>query len=126
MTGFRSFEGLLPFVERSGGGIRMFQDSDLEWLTLIECLKKSGMSIKDIKKFIDWYVEGDSTIDQRLELIDQQRKSVIQKIEQLKETLAVLNYKHWYYETAQKAGTCAVHQTICSDEIPKEFHLAKE
>ena len=45
-------EGLLPFVERSEGGIRMFKDSDIEWLNIIECLKKTGMSIKEIKKFI--------------------------------------------------------------------------
>lgn len=119
-------EGLLPFVERSGGGIRMFHDSDLEWLTIIECLKKSGMAIKDIKKFIDWCIEGDCTIEQRLMLIDQQRDAVIQKIEQLNETLAVLNYKHWYYETAKEAGTCAVHQDISPDNIPEEFRTIKE
>lgn len=37
-------EGLLPFVERSSGGIRMFKDADFEWLQVIECLKKTGMS----------------------------------------------------------------------------------
>lgn len=63
-------EGLLPFVERSSGGIRMFQDSDFEWLSIIECLKKTGMPIKEIKHFIDWCIEGDSTIDQRLALIN--------------------------------------------------------
>lgn len=119
-------EGLLPFVERSGGGIRMFQDSDLEWLTIIECLKKSGMAIKDIKKFIDWCVEGDSTIEQRLELIDRQREAVLHQIEQFKKTLSVLNYKHWYYETAKEAGTCAVHQNIDLGEIPEEFRVFKD
>lgn len=115
-------EGLLPFVERSGGGIRMFQDSDFEWLSIIECLKKSGMSIKNIKQFIDWCVEGDSTIEQRLELIDQQRNAVLHQIDQLKETLAVLNYKHWYYETAKEAGTCTIHDKMQTEDIPKE-HL---
>ena len=41
-------EGLLPFVERSSGGIRMFQEKDYEWLKVISCLKKAGMSLKDI------------------------------------------------------------------------------
>lgn len=95
-------EGLLPFVERSGGGIRMFKDSDFEWLNIIECLKKTGMPIKEIKKFIDLYMEGDSTIEQRLELIDRQRDAVLNQLEQMKQTLATLNYKHWYYETAKK------------------------
>ncbi len=102
-------EGLLPFVERSDGGIRMFKESDLEWLALIECLKKTGMSIKDIKSFVDLCVEGDASIDRRLELIKKQRQAVLGQIEQLKETIKVLDYKCWYYEEAQKAGTCAIH-----------------
>ena len=73
-------EGLLPFVERSGGGIRMFKGEDIEWLSIIECLKKTGMPIKEIKQFIDWCIEGDSTIDKRLELIDRQRERVQKKI----------------------------------------------
>ena len=46
-------EGLLPFVERSSGGIRMFQESDIEWLQVIGCMKKAGMSIKDIRNYIE-------------------------------------------------------------------------
>ena len=118
-------EGLLPFVERSGGGIRMFKDEDFEWLSIIERLKKTGMPIKDIKTFIDWCFEGDSTIEQRLNLIKQQRESVIAQIEQMQETLGMLNYKQWYYETAKKAGTCAVHQTMDDAEVPKEFRDAR-
>ena len=46
-------EGLLPFVERSAGGIRVFRESDFEWLRIIECLKKTGMSIKNIREYIE-------------------------------------------------------------------------
>ena len=45
-------QGLLPFVERSPGGIRVFKDSDFEWLRIIECMKKAGMSLKDIRIYI--------------------------------------------------------------------------
>lgn len=114
-------EGLLPFVERSDGGIRMFKDEDFEWLHIIECLKKTGMSIKDIKTFIDWCMEGDSTIEQRLQLIDRQREAVLNQIAQMQETLKTLNFKHWYYETAKAAGTCKVHETMKPEDIPEEF-----
>ena len=70
-------EGLLPFVERSGGGIRMFKDEDIEWLSIIECLKKTGMPIKEIKQFIDWCIEGDSTIDKRLSSKKRSTRSII-------------------------------------------------
>ena len=62
-------EGLLPFVERSSGGIRMFKDSDYEWLQVIGCLKKAGMSIRDIRQYILLAMQGDSTIGDRLQML---------------------------------------------------------
>ena len=56
-------EGLLPFVERSSGGIRMFRENDFEWLQVIRCMKKAGMSIKDIRQYIELSMQGDDTID---------------------------------------------------------------
>lgn len=61
-------EGLLPFVERSPGGIRMFRDSDIEWLRVIGCMKKAGMSIKDIRQYIELALKGDDTIKLRLKM----------------------------------------------------------
>ncbi len=119
-------EGLLPFVERSKGGIRMFSENDFEWLSIIECLKKTGMSIKDIRTFIGWCMEGDSTIEQRLELIERQRDAVLLQMEQVQETLDTLNYKKWYYETARDAGTCSVHDTLTMEEIPEKYRTIKE
>ncbi len=118
-------EGLLPFVERSGGGIRMFKDEDTEWLSIIECLKKTGMSIKEIKQFIDWCIEGDSTIDRRLELIDRRRERVHEQIAQLEKTLDTLDYKHWYYETAKAAGTCKIHEQMDEDDVPQRMREIK-
>lgn len=115
-------EGLLPFVERSGGGIRMFKDEDFGWLHIIECLKQTGMPIKEIKKFVDWCMEGDSTLEQRLELVDRQRKVVQSQIQQMQNTLHMLDYKYWYYETAKNAGTCAVHDRLSKEDIPAEFY----
>ena len=67
-------EGLLPFVERSSGGIRMFRESDFEWLQVIRCMKKAGMSIKDIRQYIELSMQGDDTIDTRLEMFRHQRR----------------------------------------------------
>lgn len=117
-------EGLLPFVERSDSGIRMFKDSDMEGLRVIECLKRTGMPIKDIKVFIELCQLGDATINERLALIDKQREIVLEQQKQLQETLDTLNYKHWYYETAAKAGTCAVHDHMQEEDIPEELRSA--
>lgn len=85
-------EGLLPFVERSGSGIRRFKDSDLPWLSMISCLKQTGMPIKEIKTFIDLCRTGDETIHARLELIRRQQAVVADQIAQLQATQQMLAY----------------------------------
>lgn len=114
-------EGLLPFVERSSGGMRMFKESDYEWLQIIECLKKTGMKLKSIREFILMAIQGDETIDARLELIENQREAVKKQIEELQKTLEILDFKCWYYNTAKKAGTTAVPHNMTADELPERF-----
>lgn len=114
-------EGLLPFVERSSSGIRMFKDSDYEWLQVIECLKKTGMQLKDIREFIEMAMQGDETIEPRLALIRKQREAVKAQIETLQETLRTLDFKCWYYETAQEAGTTDVPRNMTLDELPEHY-----
>ena len=70
-------EGLLPFVDRSASGVRVFKESDFEWLRLIECLKATGMPIRDIKQFIDWCLEGDATLPQRRDMFRERRRAVL-------------------------------------------------
>ena len=114
-------EGLLPFVERSSGGIRMFKDEDMEWLRLLGCLKKAGMPLKEIRSFMDWSRQGDATIDRRPDLLEKQRQSVLEQQKQLEDTLLMLDYKRWYYQTAREAGTCAVHDSLTPEQVPERF-----
>lgn len=89
-------EGLLPFVERSSGGIRVFKDSDYAWLQIIECLKKTGMQLKDIKIFMEMAMQGDETIESRLALITKQKDAVKAQIAEMEQTLKILEFKEWY------------------------------
>lgn len=119
-------EGLLPFVERSKSGIRMFKEADYEWLQVINCLKKAGMSLKDIKNYIYMAMEGDKTIDERLSLFQKQKKAIEDQISELQETLNIVNFKCWYYEKAKEAGTTSVPHNMPVDEIPQEYRSARE
>ncbi|MCI7420302.1 MAG: MerR family transcriptional regulator [Alphaproteobacteria bacterium] len=98
-------EGLLPFVRKSSSGLRMFSDNDLGWLSIIECLKKTGMPLKGIKQYIDWFREGDSTLPQRLEMFKQQQLKVLAQIEQFQKYLQKIDYKVKLYEEAVKLGS---------------------
>ena len=115
-------EGLLPFVERSSGGIRMFRESDIEWLRVIECMKKAGMSIKDIRQYIELALKGDDTIALRLMMFRRQKEVLQQKMAEMQHTMAMVEYKCWYYETAKAAGTVEVPQNMKESDVPKQFH----
>ena len=73
-------EGLLPFVERSSGGIRLFRKSDFEWLQVIGCMKKAGMSIRDIRQYIEQAQRGDDTIALRLVILHRQREVLLGRL----------------------------------------------
>lgn len=119
-------EGLLPFVERSSGGIRVFKEEDFNWLFIIDCLKKSGLSIKDIKKYIDMTLMGDETIEARLEMFQKQREKVIAQMNELQNTLNTIEYKCWFYETAKKSGSVEAVKKLPLDKLPERFRKLKE
>lgn len=119
-------EGLLPFVERSSGGIRMFTDKDYEWLKVIACLKKSGLSIKNIKAFIDMAVRGDESLAERYELFHARRDAVKEQLKEMQETLDLLEFKCWYYQQAMADGTEENVRSAPLKKIPKQYQKIKE
>jgi len=116
-------EGLLPFVERSESGIRVFTDENIRWLRLIECLKQAGMTLRDIRTYIEMSMEGDDTIEARLDMFVKQRERLVQQIAQLQQTLEMVEYKCWYYETAKAAGSTEIPKNMSESDIP-EAHIA--
>ena len=97
-------EGFFPNLKRSSG-IRRFVEQDIEALKVIECLKESGLELKDVKQFIKWATKGSSTYKNRKELFEKRKIAVEQEIKKLQKTLNILEYKCWYYDKAIKDGT---------------------
>ena len=118
-------EGLLPFVERSSGGIRMFRETDIEWLQVIGCMKKAGMSIRDIRRYIELAMQGDDTIETRLQMFRHQREVVTQQLAELRHTLETVEYKCWFYETAKAAGTVDVPIAMADEDVPERFRTIR-
>ena len=97
-------EGLLPEVNRRNG-IRVFEDKDFKWLRVLNCLKNTNMPIKKIKKYCELAQKGDSTLNERYELILEQKQNILSQIKQLEYYLKEVEYKEWYYKEAIKDGT---------------------
>lgn len=113
-------EGLLPDLKRSSG-IRQFGDKEIETLRIIECLKKSGLEIKDIKLFMKWCSEGSSTYQKRKELFEHQKELVEAEISKLEKVLDMLRFKCWYYERAMKDGNENWIQEHLPDRLPEDI-----
>lgn len=103
-------EGLLPFIERKNSGVRVFSDSDLSMLAVIECLKNTGMPIKDIKQFSIWCAKGDATLQQRYEMFLERKRIVEEQMAALEKSMETIEHKCQYYKTALEAGTEAIHK----------------
>lgn len=116
-------EGLLPFMERLESGYRVFTEKDIATLRVIDCLKKTGMPIKEIKQFSDWLEQGDDTLKQRYEMFLERKRVVEQQMAELQSVLDVINHKCWYYETAIAAGTEKIH--FQSKDFPDDSCLSQ-
>lgn len=95
---FYDKQGLLPFVARNEAGYRVFTDGDLALLETICCLKNTGMKIKDIQTYINYVMQGPSTVEQRKELLQQHRQEVVTKQAEITRNLAGIDYKIQMYD----------------------------
>ena len=111
-------EGLFPNIQRAAG-IRQFSDVEIEALRVIECLKRSGLEIKDIKKFMDWNIQGSQTFKKRKELFEKQKAVVETELINLEKVLNMLKYKCWYYDEAIKDGTEDKIRAMLPNQLPE-------
>jgi Predicted transcriptional regulators len=95
-------EGLLPYVERNKAGVRKFKESDLNWLKIISCLKNTGMSLKQIKEYVDLGMIGDSTTLERLDIMRKHKEIVLIRLQEIENNLATINQKIMVYENRIK------------------------
>ena len=118
-------QGLFPRMQRVSG-IRRFSETEIEALRVIECLKKAGMEIKDIRQFMDWCVEGAATYPKRKALLEEQKAHVEAEIERMNRTLDMLKYKCWYYTQAIKDGSEDAIPAMIPDRLPEDIRRAYE
>ena len=119
-------EGLLPFVERSDSGIRQFTDIDLEWLIIIDSLKKTGMPLKEIKEFVKMFEERDTTIVRRLEIVLRHREVIQQQVAKLNEIIMALDFKEQYYQKALDEGKTKDLPDLTMEELPPALQAIRK
>ncbi len=82
--------GFFPNLYRSKGRIRSFSDHDIQWLRLIDALRKSGLSIEGIKYFVKLYKQGSSTVSEQFSILESQETVLEYQLAEIQESLKVL------------------------------------
>ena len=113
-------EGLFPHLKRVNG-VRQFSESEIETLRVIDCLKKSGLEIKEIKESMSLCSLGNTTLKQRKEIFEKQKEEVLQEMEKLQKVLSMLNYKCWYYDQAIEKKDEAYVQALSFNQFPPQI-----
>ena len=91
-------EGLVPEVKRDKNNYRIFDEKNIAWLKGLQCLRKCGMSIKDMKLYMNYCIEGPSTIPQRKEMLNESKKSLLKKINEINECIDFIDNKQSFYD----------------------------
>ena len=92
--------GLIPGVDRNKSGNRDYTEEDWKWIEFIKCMRGAGLPIEVLIEYVTLFQQGDETIEARKELLSEQRRQLVEKIDNMKKTLDRLNYKIERYEKA--------------------------
>ena len=109
-------EGLIPNVKRDGNNRRIFDEKDMKWIKDLTCLKKCGMSILEMKEYLELCLQGESTIMQRKEMLAKKREALLGSIKELEDSVDYIDWKQNFYDEVLSGARPYVSNLIRSEE----------
>ena len=119
-------EGLLSQVKRKASGVREFDEEDCRTLLLVDCLKQSGMSIREISQFSELMRCGDRTLSERNATLQTVTETVKENLKRQKQNLKRLRYEAWLYEKACQYGSMEKAKNLPLSAMPKKIRKVKQ
>ena len=98
-------QGLVPNVKRDKNNYRIFDDHDIEWIKSLACLKKCGMSIEEMKEYLDLCLKGESTIPERKKILDIKRSKLVEQLNQVQSSIDYIDWKQGFYDDVLSGKT---------------------
>lgn len=108
-------EGLVPNVKRDKNNRRVFDDHNVSWIKSLTCLKNCGMSIQEMKEYLDLCLKGASTIPQRKAILDAKKEDLLSRIQELNTSIGYIDEKQQFYDDVLSS-----RRKYCSYLIPVE------
>ncbi|MCB6416571.1 MerR family transcriptional regulator [Dorea acetigenes] len=109
-------EGLIPGVKRDENNRRIFDEKDVKWIKDLTCLKKCGMSILEMKEYLELCLQGESTIMQRKEMLAKKREALLGSIKELENSVAYIDWKQNFYDEVLSGARPYVSNLIRTEE----------
>ena len=91
-------EGLIPNVKRDKNNRRIFDEKDVKWIKDLTCLKKCGLSIQEMKEYLDLCLQGESTILPRKEMLAHKQNELKASIKELEDSISYIDWKQNFYD----------------------------
>ena len=98
-------EGLVPNVKRDSRNYRVFDDHDIKWIQSLNCLKRCGMSIAEMKEYLALCMDGEGTIPERKMILAEKKEALLQSIAELQEAVAYIDWKQDFYDDVLSGKT---------------------
>lgn len=111
-------EGLVPNVKRDKNNRRIFDERDVKWLQNLSCLKKCGMSIQEMKEYVELCLQGQASILQRKEILTRKQEALRGSIKELEDSIAYIDWKQNFYDEVLSGK-----RPYVSNLLPVENHL---
>lgn len=108
-------QGLVPHVKRDKANHRVFSESDVSWLQNLTCLKNCGMSISEMRHYIDLCVAGEKTIPDRKHILAAKKEALLEQIELIQKSVNYIDWKQRFYDDIL-AGKMPYHSDLVADE----------
>ena len=109
-------EGLVPNVKRDGNNRRVFNEKDVKWIKDLSCLKKCGMSILEMKEYLELCLQGESTIMQRKEMLAKKREALLGSIKELEDSVDYIDWKQNFYDEVLSGARPYVSNLLRAEE----------
>ena len=98
-------QGLIPNVQRDRNNYRIFDDNNINWIKSLTCLKKCGMSLNEMKIYLDLCLQGKASIPERKIMLDKKRQELELKKKEIEDSLSFINWKQNFYDDVLNGKT---------------------
>ena len=109
-------QGLVPNVKRDANNHRIFDDRDVAWIQSLNCLKNCGMSISEMKEYISLCLAGESTIPERIIILDAKRQALVSQLQQVQDCINYIDWKQGFYDEVLSGKTKYYSNLINTDK----------